>query len=224
MTFPTEGWQVECDTHFSLGQLSSVHANTLSALSKCCIGAPVDLHRLSPHKAPRSARSEPLLLSAKESFSRWHTTMRRNTTFVANKDKRYLRVCHCNQANEALKKPYMWPSITNCTKEMQFIRLCCGGFCPSVIWVQLSVILQQWMLSMPQLRDGLRGKLLPPAGWEIHSYPDYAKICWEKLNTSHSSCHPFTSLFVFYSYALYVRPCPSGTSASISCTFLLCLW
>lgn len=46
----------------------------------------------------------------------------------------------------------------------------------------------------------LGGRLLSPAGWDIHSYPDCAKICWEKLNTSHSSCHPFTSLFISYSY------------------------
>lgn len=83
--------------------------------------------------------------------------MRRNTTFVAIKDKRYLRVCHCNQANEALKKPHMWPSITDCTKEMQFIRLRCGGFGCSVIWVQLSVILQQRMLTMPHSATELGG-------------------------------------------------------------------
>lgn len=116
-----------------------------------------------------------------------------------NNEKKYLWVCHCNQANEALKKLHMWPSITDCTKEVHFIRLHCGGFCCAVIWVQRSVILQQWMLTMPQLSDGLRGRLLSPAGWDFHSYPDCAKICWEKLNTSHSSCHPFTSLFISYS-------------------------
>lgn len=96
------------------------------------------------------------------------------------------------------------------------------------MWVQCPVILQQRMLTMPQVSDGLKGRLLSPAGCEVHSQTDYAKICWEKLNTSPSSCQPFTSLFVSYSYsysyALCFRPCLSGTSTVISSRFLPCLW
>lgn len=138
------------------------------------------------------------------------------------KDK--IWVCHCNQANEASKKLYIRPSITDHTKEMHFIRAQCSRFYCIGMWVQYPVILQQRMLTMPQLSDELKGRLLSPAGCGVHSQTDCAKICWEKLNTSPSSCQPFTSLFVSYSYALCFRPCPSGTSTVISSRFLLCLW
>lgn len=94
-----------------------------------------------------------VLLSAKQSCTKWHATLIRNTQLLANKDNRYLSDCHCNQANEAWKKSHVQPNTTDYTKEMHFFRVHCSGFYCVDIWVWCLVILLQQMLTMHSVMD-----------------------------------------------------------------------